>query len=115
MAVVHRYTYTVGTTVLGGQDVINLDYFKIYVRCPMQIDLVSGSMEVVPEYTFDDIGGDPSTFRWFPYDKSWTQHGTVPITDTSFAILDFPVTAVRLNIKSITGEIRLSFIQGLGT
>jgi hypothetical protein len=115
MSVIRRYTYTAGSTVLGGQDIVNLDYFKIYFSATMLIDLVSGEMEVIPEFTMDNLAtGDPSTFRWIPYVPKEGSL-TLPVTATKPIVFEYPVSAVRLNILSITGEVRMSVCQGLGT
>jgi hypothetical protein len=103
-----RFTYKAGSTVLGGQEIINLDPFARQIfNASFHVDLVSGTMSVRPEYTMDDVTGDPAALRWHPL-------LTDALTKTTlFGILD-AVTAVRLNIDSITGEIRLSVIQGVG-
>jgi hypothetical protein len=110
MAAIQRYTYSASEVVVGGQDVVNLDYIKIPFQASVLVDLVSGSVDYAIEFTTDDISGDPATFRW----------NTVPNlaagqTTTQVYKLDFPVTAIRLNIQSMTGEARISVIQGLGT
>jgi len=105
---VKRFTYKAGVT-LGGQDVVNLDYHKIPFQASVVVDLVSGTVNYKVEYTTDDISKDPPTFRWltwvdFPADTASTKQST----------LNFPVTAVRLSIQSITREVRFSVIQGIG-
>jgi hypothetical protein len=102
-----RYTYKAGTAVLGGQELINLDPFARQIfNASFHVDLVSGEMSVQPEYTMDDAAGDPAVIRWFPWGS--------PLTDTSLLNIDKAVTAVRLNVASFTGEIRLTVLQGVG-
>jgi hypothetical protein len=110
MSAVRRYTYKAATTVLGGQDIINLDFFKIPFQVGVLVDLVSGNITYAIEYTMDHITGvvDLGAIRW----------QQAPIGTTSATVqytFNFPVTAIRLNILSMTGEVRLTAIQGLGT
>ena len=100
-----RYTYKLGC-VLGGQDVLNMDAFsREYFQASLHLDLVSGSMVVQPEYSMSDMGGDTASFRWFP----WGQ----PVTATSLILIDQPITALRLNIGLLTGEVRMTVLQGV--
>lgn len=104
---VRRYTYVLGETALGGQDTINLDPFARQIfHATFHVDLVSGSMLVQPEYTMGDVSGDPALLRWHPYGS--------PLTDTTLLDINIAVTAVRLRIDSMTGEIRLSVAQSVG-
>ena len=101
-----RYVYEAGITPLGGQDVLPMDTFsREYFHASFHVDLVSGSMSVQPEYSMDDMEGDPSTFRWFPY-------GGV-LTDTTLVEINKPVCGLRLNIGSFTGEIHVTALQGI--
>jgi hypothetical protein len=101
-----RYTYKVGTTVLGGQHILNMDAFsREYFQASLHVDLVSGSMVVQPEYSMSDMIGDASSLRWFPYGE--------PMTVTTLLLVDKPVTGLRLNITEITGEVRLTVLQGV--
>jgi len=100
-----RYTYKLGC-VLGGQDILNMDAFsREYFHASLHVDLVSGSMSVQPEYSMSDMGGDASTFRWFPY-------GSL-LTATTLLLIDKPITGLRLNIGSLTGEVRMTVLQGV--
>jgi hypothetical protein len=110
MSAIQRYAYKLGT-VPGGQNICNLNYLQVPFNTSILVDIVSGSAEFSIEFTHDDVGGDPTTFRWV----------LVPglaagqTATTTYSLANFPVTAVRLNIASITGEVRLSVIQGTGT
>ena len=104
-----RYVYKAGVTPLGGQDVLNLDTFtREFFQAGFHVDLVSGSMSVQPEYTMDDLDEpllNPANVRWFPW-------GDV-LTKTTLLTIETPISGVRLNIGSFTGEIRLTVIQGI--
>lgn len=111
MAAPFRRTYKAATTVLGGQSFVNLDFWKIPFQATVLADLVSGSVNYSIEFTCDDVFGtvDPTTLRWITATGLQAgQTGTVQYT------LNYPVTAVRLNIQSMTGELRLTVIQGIG-
>lgn len=114
MPVVRRYTYRVNSTVLGGQLPISLDYLKIPFQASVLVDLVSGAINYAVEFTTDDLvnilgNSDPAQFRWLTLPN-------LPAGQTATAqvTIGFPVTGVRLNIGAMTGEARLSVIQGLG-
>jgi len=111
MSIIQRYVYKAGSTVLGGQNVINLDYIHLPFQVSVLVDIVSGSANYGIEFTMDDIGGDPSTFRWIS-DVSNLPNGQ---SATGIFLLDAPVTAIRLNIQSFTGEVRITVIQPVGT
>lgn len=109
MSAIQRYTYKVGGT-LGGQDVCNLSYLQVPFISSILVDVVSGSCNYAVEFTTDDISGDPSKFRWNPLTGLPPgQSATVQYT------LNYPCTAVRLNIAASTGEIRFTVIQATGT
>lgn len=109
MSAIQRYVYKVGGT-LGGQDVCNLSYLQVPFVASVLVDVVSGAVNYAIEFTTDDISGDPSKFRWNPLP------GLPPgqSTTTQYTV-NFPCTAVRLNIAALTGEVRLSVIQAPGT
>ncbi len=109
--VVKRYAYKVGTIqALGGQDIVNLNELQAPFNASILVDIVNGVANYSIEFTTDDISGkNPAAFRWIPVT------GVTPgQTATLQYTLNFPVTAVRLNLASLTGEVRLSVIQGLG-
>ena len=110
--VVKRYTYKVGNPnlVLGGQDIVNLNELQAPFQASILVDIVSNAARFSIEFTTDDVtGNNPAAFRWNPVT------GVAPgQTSTLQYTLNYPVTAVRLNLASITGEVRLSVIQGLG-
>lgn len=100
-----RYTYKANSVVLGGQDILNVDAFsREFFNASFHVDLVSGSMSVQAEYSMDDMTGDPNTFRWHPFGDVMTQTTLLEVYNL--------VTGLRLNISSITGEIRLTLLQG---
>jgi hypothetical protein len=110
MSSIQRYTYRTATTVLGGQHVCNLDHLRAPFLASVLVDVVTGAASYAIEFTLDNMDLDPADFRWI----------TVPNlpagqTTTQLYKLDFNVTAVRLNIQSLTGEVRLSVAQGIGT
>lgn len=111
MANPSRQDFLLATTVLGGQQPVNLDFYKIPFQASVLVDLVSGSVNYAIEFTTDDLATNTlDLLRWntvpnLPAGQTTTQQYTV----------NFPVTAVRLNIQSLTGEVRMSVIQGIGT
>ena len=111
MSIIQRYVYNAGSTVLGGQNVINLDYIHLPFQVSVLVDIVSGTANYGIEFTMDDISGNPSTFRWIA-DTVNLPNGQ---TATGLFVLDAPVTAIRLNLQSFTGEVRITAIQPVGT
>ena len=109
---VKRYKYTVGDPglVLGGQDIVNLNELQAPFLASLFLDIVSGTARFSFEFTTDDVmGKNPANFRWTPVT------GVAPGQSTTLQYtLNYPVTAVRLNLASITGEVRFSVIQGTG-
>ena len=111
MAGIRRYVYKAGTTVLGGQDIINLDYSKVLFEVSAVVDIVSGSTVWGIEFTVDDIQRtdfDPTTARWLV-------DASLPLGQTTSGIYKFStaITAIRLNLTALTGEVRFTVIQGL--
>jgi hypothetical protein len=110
MSVIQRYTYLAGKSTLGGLDVINLNYIQTPFQASVMVDIVSGTANYAIEFTHDDLMKDPP-YRWL------TDTVRLPAGQTLSGIflIDSPVTAVRLNLQSFTGEVRFSVIQGMGT
>jgi len=104
-----RYVYKVESVVPGPQDILNMDTFtREFFQASVMVDLVSGAMSAQLEYTVDDMDEmtvDTTTFRWFPW-------GDV-ITNTTLLEINTPISGLRLNIGVITGEIRLTVLQGI--
>lgn len=110
MSATRRYTYLAGKTPFGGQDVVNLNYLALPFQASVLINIVSGTANYALEFTHDDINLDP------PY--TWvtdTVNFPAGQTNSGILVIDFAVTALRLNLQSFTGEVRFSVIQGLGT
>ena len=113
-----RYTYTPGGNfVLGGQNVVNMDWQVVPFAASVLVDLVSGSITFGVEFTTDDINkGNPLTWRWLP--APGLPYGTTVNVAPGNApqpqqwTLNFPVTALRLNIQALTGPVNFSVIQG---
>jgi hypothetical protein len=110
MSAIQRYTYLAGKATLGGQDVVNLNYLSLPFQASVIVDIVSGTAAYALEFTHDDINSNPP-YRWL------TDTVKLPPGQTLSGIflIDFAVTAIRLNLQSFTGEVRFSTIQGLGT
>ncbi len=110
MSAIQRYRYLVDKVTLGGQEVVNLNYLQLPFQASVVVDIVNGAANYALEFTHDDINLDPP-YRWL------TDALKLPAGQTSSGIflVDFAVTAVRLNLQSLTGEVRFSVIQGLGT
>jgi hypothetical protein len=107
MSAIQRYVYKVGTVVLGGQQVVNLNYLQNPFNATILVNIVSGDAEYDIELTHDDLDGDPSLLHW-------VDDGVTEQTTTQIFTINTSVTALRLNLRSITGEVRFSVIQGVG-
>jgi hypothetical protein len=106
---IHRYVYKLGAS--GGQDLVPLNFLQNPFTVSVLADVVSGSAQYGIEFTTDDIDGNPTCFRWTP-------HPQVPAGQTATAIFslnNLPVTAIRLNLDAITGEVRFTVIQSPGS
>lgn len=114
MSAIRQYVYKAGSAVLGGQDVINLDCSKLIFQTTVIVDIVSGSASWGLQFTGDDIlytGLTPlniGSVRWLT-DASFPQGQTT----SGIFRLDTAVSAIRLNLTALTGELRLTVIQGL--
>lgn len=106
MSTVRRYTYIAETTVLGGQEIINLDPSKLIFEVSVLVDIVSGDANYSVELSMDDVES-PETMRWF-------SDSTLPQGQSATGLfkLTTAVTAIRLNLNALTGEVRFSVIQG---
>lgn len=104
-----RFTYT----ATGAQPYINLDWFKIPFNVSATAILVGGATATFGvEYTVDDvtqINNAASNLNWLPVTGALAPGATASGTAT----IDFPVTAVRLNITAITGSVEFVVIQGI--
>jgi hypothetical protein len=110
MAIIQRYTYKAANTVLGGQDVISLDYFKLPFQASVLVDVVSGLISYGIEFTADDLMGPPGSFRWIT-DPALPNGQSA----SGLFVINAPVTALRLNIQTFTGEVRITVIQPIGS
>ena len=106
MSAVRRYTYIAETTVLGGQEIINLDPSKLLFEVSVLVDIVSGDANYSIEFSMDDVES-PGGMRWFS-DAMLPQGQSA----TGLFKLTTAITAIRLNLQALTGEVRLSVIQG---
>jgi hypothetical protein len=105
---VRRYTYTANTDP-GGQHIINLDTFQNPYRVGIVVDVVSGLASYAVEFTTDELDKEP------PY--RWWSDSALPSGQTAsqnFTLDNSAVTGTRLNLTTITGEIRFSVNQGFG-
>jgi hypothetical protein len=103
---IHRYVYKLGT-VPGGQDIVSMNYMQNPFTAQAIVDVVSGAAQYGIEFTGDDIDGDPTAFRWLPLPNAPAGQAL----SVAYPIVDFPVTAIRLNLSAITGEVRFTVIQ----
>ena len=104
---IHRYTYNLGT-LPGGQDIQSMDFMQNPFTALAVVYIVSGAVQYSIEFTTSDIGGsDPTLFDWLPLP------GAAPgqTASAAYPITNFPVTAIRLNLDSISGEVRFTVIQ----
>jgi len=103
---IHRYVYKLGT-VPGGQDVVSMNYMQNPFTALALVDIVSGAAQYGIEFTADDLDGDPTAFRWTSLPGAPAGQSAT----AAYPIIDFPVTAIRLNFGAITGEVRFAVIQ----
>ena len=88
----------------GGQAPISVDHTKIPFELTLHVDVVSGTADWTLEFTTDDLQNtEPADMRWGVLDS-----------DLEINRLNTPVTAVRLNVDSVSGEVRFTVIQGTG-
>jgi hypothetical protein len=103
-----RSKYTSGNpTDWGGQSPIALDYMQVPFVASVHANVINGSEVTYGiEYTVDDIYGDPLDLAWHPIPgiPQWN-------SETALLLLTTPILAIRLNIQSITGELRFTVIQ----
>lgn len=108
MAAVQRYVYlSAGGT--GGKDAITLDHLSNQFQVTINVDIVSGATTYGLEFTTDDMSGNPANFRWLTdsdFPNGQTAGKIYKITS--------PITGVRLNLASITGETRIAVVQNPG-
>lgn len=115
MSNIRRQIFEVSDVILGGQYPIFMDYRRESFGVGIFIDIVSGTANYSVEFTTDDVSGitynndsaDPSTFRWHEI----TEFAS-PQTTSKYALFNVPVAAIRLNLTSLTGEVRMTAIQG---
>lgn len=110
---VRRQTHKLNTVVLGGQQPIGLNHLRSPFVTSVVIDIVSGTANYTVEFTTDDVtnllgNSDPSDFRWLTLPNLAARQ-----TETRQVTIEYPVTGIRLNIHSMTGEVRMSAIQGI--
>lgn len=97
-----------GSLVLGGQAPIAMDSVKNPFNASVTVDIVSGAATYTVEYTTDDLSiGDPTSFRWLPCPEFLAN-----ATATATANIGRGITGLRLNIGTMTGEVRFAVIQG---
>jgi len=106
---IHRFVYGPGSNP-GPQPYQNLNHLQNPFQVTAIVDTVSGDSQYGIEITGDDTGDFPGNMRWFPLPSALpgqTNSGAYSITT--------PVTAIRLNLTSITGEVRFTVIQSPGS
>ena len=101
----HRYDYKLGA--IGGMDTVGLNFMQNPFTVLAVVDIVSGAAQYSIEYTVSDIDGDPTAFRWFTLPSALAGQAA----SAAYPIVNFPVTAIRLNLDSITGEVQFTVIQ----
>ena len=115
MPTVKHQNFDSASTVLGGQEPVCLDYATTSFLVTAVAEVVSGDASYSIEYTMDDIAGtpadsDPAAFHWLPLPD--LPEGQ---TETKLVKIDYPVAGIRINIQSVTGELRFSVLQGYRT
>jgi hypothetical protein len=106
--VIIRQKFDLSTVILGGQAAIAMDWQKSTPSISVLADVVSGTATYALEFTMDDLAEtDIGDIRW--HNSSEMPSATA---GTRFANITYPVTGLRMNIQSITGEMRVTVIQG---
>jgi|WetSurMetagenome_2_1015567.scaffolds.fasta_scaffold688160_2 hypothetical protein len=111
MSAIQPYIYLSGKTPLGPQQVVNLNYLALPFQVGLMVNVVSGSTTYNIDFTHADLSGDPAGFHWVN-DVIGIPNGQ---SASRLFLINFPVTGLRINFQLLTGEVRLSAIQGLGT
>ena len=99
-----RQVFKSANVTLGGQAPVLLDYLKIPFSVSLNVDIVSGTSEYDIQYTTDDlvkISSDEA--RW---------HTVTSGASSLLSAFVVPVTALRIFFTVITGEVRVTTIQG---
>jgi hypothetical protein len=86
----------------GGQQPVNVDWLKFPFQVTLDADLVNGLTEYTVEYTTDLMSD--SEQRWKSLSPTLNT-GTLLTINTA-------VTGLRLNIASLSGELRATWLQG---
>ena len=98
-----------------------MDWNVVPFQASILVDLLSGQITYAVEYTTDDLDkGNPTTWRWlptagFPYGTTANAADPTAAPNPLQWTLNFPVTAIRLNIQNLTGTVNFSVIQGHDT
>jgi hypothetical protein len=105
-----RQKFTMGgSLVLGGQAPIAMDFVKNPFNASVTVDIVSGAASYTVEFTTDDMSiADPTAYRWLPCPEFTANNAA-----SASANIGRAVTGLRLNIGSMTGEVRFAVIQGV--
>ena len=104
---IHVYNYnSQSVPQLGGMDAVVLNYMQNPFVASAVVDIISGTANFAIEFSTDDMSGLPSTFRWLTL-PGITSGQTATLQYT----INFPVTAVRLNLATLTGLTRFTVIQ----
>lgn len=95
----------VGTTGVGASSVVPLDQYISPFNVSLGV-VITGTVDVTVEYTFDDVFGDaPGPF-------SWTDHPDLTnVTADADGTFISPVSACRLLTNSGVGEAVLRIVQ----
>lgn len=93
-------------TTTGAKTPINLDYYITPFNVGVGVYL-TGTATYAVQYTFDDLSGT-ATVRWF--DDGNLPTGTASSGTTNYA---FPITAIRVNIAALTGDLEIKVLQGM--
>lgn len=110
MSAIQRYVYNPGNVVVGGQNIVNLNYLANPFHATILVNVVRGEAVYGVDFTHDDLDGDPSSLHWIN-DTDVIANGQ---TKTKLFRINASVTGLRLNLQLITGEVRFSVIQGVG-
>ena len=104
---VHIYTYPLGT-LSGGQDAVSMNYMQNPFTVLAMVEIVSGAASYGIEYTVYDASGDPTAISWFPLPGAPLGQQSA---SAAYPIINFLVTAIRLNLSSNTGTVKFTVIQ----
>lgn len=98
----------VTTNAAGASSVIVTDYIQSPFNASVSV-VVSGTVEYTVQHTFDEVFTATAS-NWFNHDDSTLVSATAN-QNSNFA---FPIRGVRILHHAGTGDVNLTYLQGVG-